>query len=158
MDRGLIKLVEWIARYWLEVLFGLICAGFGLFFKNYIKLLKKQREDDKKAMQDELRKEMREGKEEWLAADIGIKESFKGEIKMLDDRMNALTKGMLSVQGRQFRLVCRSLLASDHVITLEEFEEFEDDYAAYKGLGGNHTGDALHESVVEKFHNQSIGI
>ena len=50
--------------------------------------------------------------------------------------------------------MCEWLLSPDHVITVQEYEQFEEDYVAYKGLGGNHRGDALYKSVVEKFNKQ----
>ena len=43
------------------------------------------------------------------------------------------------------------LLQKNHVITVDEYEDFEVEYDVYKGLGGNHKGDALHARVVEKF-------
>ena len=46
------------------------------------------------------------------------------------------------------------LLAEDHFITMEEFEEEESEYATYKELHGNHTGDALHKAVCEKYYSQ----
>jgi len=42
-------LIEWIAKYWLEVLFGLVCAGVGWTVRHHIKLLlkdKQRHEDD----------------------------------------------------------------------------------------------------------------
>jgi len=46
---------------------------------------------------------------------------------------------------------CRRLLDPNHVITLDEYEQFNKDYEAYKALGGNHRGDILYKSVVVKF-------
>jgi len=34
----------WLAKYWLEVLFGFIVAGIGVFFKYFWKLVKSDRE------------------------------------------------------------------------------------------------------------------
>lgn len=109
-------------------------------------------------MKEEIKDQLQKNKDEWLQADIEIKHQFNSDVQTLNNTMKALTKGILSIQGRQFRQQCRYLLAVDHVITIEEYEEFENDYAAYKGLGGNHTGDALHDSVVEKFHKQTLDV
>jgi len=38
----------WLAKYWLEVLFGFIVAGIGIFFKYFWKLVKQDREQHEK--------------------------------------------------------------------------------------------------------------
>ena len=77
----------------------------------------------------------------------------KEEIEILSNNVENLTIGVLSLQGKQFRDECIQLLRPEHAITVDEYEQFEEDYVAYKGLGGNHMGDALHSRVVEKFNN-----
>lgn len=67
--------------------------------------------------------------------------------------MEALNKGLLSIQGDKFKKQCRFLLRHDHIITLEEYEQCIADHDAYNGLGGNHSGDLLFDSVVEKFES-----
>jgi hypothetical protein len=47
-----LKLFEWIARYWLEVLFTLICSGAAFLIRHHIKLMI----DDRKRRQDEMLK------------------------------------------------------------------------------------------------------
>lgn len=79
---------------------------------------------------------------------------MREDIEVLSNNVENLTVGVLSLQGKQFRDECISLLNTEHLITVDEYQQFEEDYIAYKGLGGNHTGDALHGRVVEKFNNQ----
>ena len=79
---------------------------------------------------------------------------IRADIEALYLSLESNTKGILSIQGKQFRDMCEWLLSPDHVITVQEYEQFEEDYVAYKGLGGNHRGDALYKSVVEKFNKQ----
>lgn len=81
-------------------------------------------------------------------------EKINKDIASIFVAIENLNVGILSIQGKQFRDMCEELLSPDHVITVQEFEQLEEDYAAYKGLGGNHRGDALHSSVVEKFNKQ----
>jgi hypothetical protein len=50
--------------------------------------------------------------------------------------------------------MCEELLSQDY-ISIEEYEEFEDEYAVYKSLGGNHRGDSLHARVVAKCDKQT---
>lgn len=80
--------------------------------------------------------------------------AIRKDIEILSNNLENLTAGVLSMQGKQFRDECIRLLEPDHFITFDEYQQFEEDYSAYKGLGGNHTGDALHKRVVNKFTSQ----
>lgn len=64
--------------------------------------------------------------------------------------LNSLKRGLLSVQGRQFKADCKRLLDPNHVITIEEFQQINEDHEAYHALGGNHNGDAIFELVKKK--------
>lgn len=66
------------------------------------------------------------------------------------DNLDLIKKGLLAVQGHEFRNKCRRLLAQD-VITPDEYEQLESDHMAYNGLGGNHKGDSLFEQVTIKY-------
>ena len=79
---------------------------------------------------------------------------IRSEIDTIRTNLQNITIGMLSMQGKQFRDTCRMLLKDDHEISIVEYEQFEEDYYAYKNLGGNHRGDALHDRVVAKFNEQ----
>lgn len=72
------------------------------------------------------------------------------QISAVEKNITALTAGILSMQGKEFRNNCRKLLAEDHVITLDEWEELDKDHMAYNGLGGNHKGDHLFSLVKKK--------
>lgn len=94
-------------------------------------------------------------KAEALKADIIEEHTISTNVdNQLRNEIDRVRVGVLSLQGKSFREECRCLLGKD-MITMDEYEEFEDDYAAYKGLGGNHNGDALHDRVVDKFSKQS---
>ena len=79
---------------------------------------------------------------------------IKADIESIYLSLENVTTGILSIQGKQFRDMCEWLLSQEHYITVQEYEQFQEDYVAYKGLGGNHRGDALYKSVVEKFNKQ----
>lgn len=79
---------------------------------------------------------------------------IREEIEILSNNVENLTAGVLSIQGKQFREECVKLLDTEHTITVDEYQQFEEDYIAYKGLGGNHTGDAFHTRVINKFNQQ----
>lgn len=36
-------MIEWILNYWIEIVFGLICTGFGIGFKSIFKRIKDQK-------------------------------------------------------------------------------------------------------------------
>lgn len=81
------------------------------------------------------------------AADAEIKDQIVG----IQDNLNTLTEGMLSIQGRQFKEECRVLLQADHIITLEEFEHITNEHRIYNQLHGNHEGDNLYSLVETKY-------
>lgn len=82
------------------------------------------------------------------------------ELKLddLEEQVRMLRSGVLSVQGRQFKADCRRLLDPNHNISLEEYEDIEEDHIVYNNLGGNHNGDKLFAMVEAKYkqglHNQ----
>lgn len=91
-------------------------------------------------------KALEAGREESKADDAVLEK----EITAVEKNIAALTAGVLSMQGKEFRNNCRKLLAEDHVITLDEWEELDKDHMAYNGLGGNHKGDHLFSLVKKK--------
>ena len=145
-------------KYWVQWLCGLIAAGIVLWAKHIVKLEKESVNKTKAERMKEIREEIVDE----LTEKINRVEQksdendriMKEEIEVLSNNVENLTIGVLSLQGKQFRDQCIFLLAPEHIITVDEYEQFEEDYVAYKGLGGNHMGDALHNRVVEKFNNQ----
>ena len=75
---------------------------------------------------------------------------LQGQISEMSSELGFLKAGLLPIQGKEFRENCRKLLADDHEITLDEWEEIDADHEAYNGLGGNHKGDHLYELVKKK--------
>ena len=151
-------MLTFIAQYWLQVLFGIIVAAGGFAVKRWAKVEKDRMIDSQKKKSEELRREVKDE----IVADVNSKMSElrkvnndqNSQIENLKEQTIALASGVLSLQGNQYKDFCRTLLEQDHEITIDEYEQEEDDYAAYKGLGGNHKGDALHASVVKKYEAQ----
>lgn len=69
------------------------------------------------------------------------------------DNLDIIKKGLLAVQGHEFRNKCRRLLRQE-LIGLEEYEQLESDHLAYNALGGNHKGDSLFDQVKTKYYSQ----
>ena len=90
-----------------------------------------------------------------IRADMNAQDSnICNDLNNIHKTVDVITNGILSIQGKQFRDMCEELLSQDYV-SIEEYEEFEDEYAVYKSLGGNHRGDSLHARVVVKCDKQS---
>lgn len=157
-------MLDFIAKYWLEFLFGIIALGltglaryfYGLYKKEKQRLedeahekiiveLKSKISDEHKITADLLQTERNLSKQE--------NDALKQEIYNLNDKIDVVSDGVLSIQGKQFKDDCRKLLNPDHEITLDEFEEIESDHETYNKMGGNHTGDKLFQMVEQKFRN-----
>lgn len=168
-----------VLKYWVELILGLIVTGGGFIIKRYLRLEKEERQREQKEYFDNVLKKIQselkslekehdkmnqnsEDKYDEIntkvdqALEAGREESksddavLEKEISALEKYIAALTAGVLSIQGKEFRNNCRKLLAEDHVITLDEWEELDKDHMAYNGLGGNHKGDHLFSLVKKK--------
>jgi hypothetical protein len=82
-------------------------------------------------------------------------EKITNEIQNIENNVNKIIKGLLSVQGQTFRAACHRLLETNHSITVDEYEQIVRDHEAYNSLGGNHIGDNLFKLVETKFSNQT---
>ena len=152
------EVLEWIAKYWVNWLCMLVAGGIALFAKHYVKLQKKALEDKWKDKEKNmcgkiistLEEEIQKVEEQSTKEDMLIHE----ELDLIHQEVDTMESGILSIQGKQFRDNCERLLEQGHYITVDEYEEFEAEYDVYKGLGGNHRGDALHDRVVDKVQAQ----
>lgn len=125
-------MLEWIARYWIEVIFSLALAGLAWGGKRLIKFYI----DDVKRTLEELEKR--------ILAKVEARDNLQ------DERLNEMRAGLLSMQGAYFKKKCQKLLEPEHKIDVEELTNITRDHDAYKGLGGNHEGDMLFKLVLEK--------
>lgn len=128
-------MLEWLAKYWLEVVFGLILAGFGWGGRQLVHFYVKEMKNMLKETEERILSQ-REAKD-----------------KIYDEKIDQIRDGLLSVQGQSFKEKCHKLLTQEHQIDVEELENITKDHDAYKGLGGNHEGDMLFTLVLEKAKN-----
>ena len=77
--------------------------------------------------------------------------------KKINEEIDSLKDGMLSIQGRDFKNECHRLLKQDHAIDVKEYEALLVDHIVYNKLGGNHEGDSLFHMVEAKYRN-TIGL
>ena len=151
-------MLEWIAKYWLEVLFGLIVTGMGLGMRKIWKMYKDaqiiRHKEEREEISHEIDEKIKMQNEHMAKAD----ERITNEIRNIENSVNKIIKGLLSVQGQTFRAACRRLLETNHSITVDEYEQIVRDHEAYNSLGGNHIGDNLFKLVETKFSNQTTQI
>lgn len=106
--------------------------------------------------------EQKKGMKEQMAECYGnlinvVKESDKKSMEedaKIHQEIDAIKDGMLSIEGRAFKVDCRKLLEDGHIITLNEYEAILAEHITYNKLGGNHEGDGLFSMVVAKYQNQ----
>lgn len=130
---------EFIIKYWLEFVFGIVIAIIGFAVKRTLKSYQQERMEGKEAFLESIRTEIR----------AEFERSNKKELE-LQNEIKILKAGLLSVQGRIFKYNCHRLLEQHHGITLEDYEELTKDHEAYNSLGGNHNGDQLYLLVRKK--------
>lgn len=162
------EILQWIGAHWVEWVFCIVGIVLTFLAKHHVKvqkeLLEEKWKDKEKNMcgkiictfednLDEVRKKSSE-REASIRNDLTNMhdELVKKDTEIKED-IGTLQEGILSIQGKQFRELCKDLLKKEY-ITVEEYEDFEAEYAVYKSLGGNHRGDALHERVVRKCDKQ----
>ena len=149
---------DFIIKYWVEWLCGIVATGVVFLVKHYVKLQRKDFENKWEKCKNEAKTEVLQHFKGELQQEVtrstAADTKIEAEIEVLNNQIENVNTGVLSIQGKQFREMCLMLLDLDHIITVQEYEQFEEDYVAYKALGGNHRGDALHAAVVEKFKHQ----
>lgn len=133
---------DFIIKYWVTTIFGLIAAGFGILAKHYHKLLKKEKEDIKQEEYNNIKQE--------------IKQYVDTTFQDTQLSHNKLYKAVLDVQAKQFQRDCYAYLKMSRDITLEEFDSLYRNYEIYKSLGGNGIGTMLFEKVEEKYSTQLL--
>ena len=132
-------MLEFILKYWIEVLFGAVIAIGGYMVKRTLQSYRQERLEEKNAFLESIKKE--------ISAEF---ERSNGRETELAGEIKTLKAGLLSIQGRAFKNNCKRLLDPDHEISLEEYEEITKDHDAYNSLGGNHNGDELFILVRKK--------
>lgn len=136
---------DFIVKYWLEVVFGIMVAALGAFARHYYKLWQESQNIQKEKMRADILKEMQNENQK--------------QFDKLQASIDQLMKVVLTVQGKQFRVDCKELLTGENnqVITYDQFDNLHTEYEIYKSLGGNGLGEQLFALVQEKYSNQITG-
>ena len=124
-----------------ELIFTGIVRLLTWWVKRYLKLEREHNKSEQQKFREDI---LNEAQKDNKKLDV--------RINAVEEQLNHFLGALLSLQGSLFREFCEELLEPGRVITVDEFEQFENDYQVYKSLGGNHRGDTLHDSVVRKFN------
>lgn len=160
---------EFILKYWVEVLFGIVVTGGGFLLKHHFKLFKesldhKMEERDDKLLEkmtkvltasnktiqdsiDKLRSDIKDDIDGVYAELVDLKDDIKDVRKDVE----SIRRGVLDVQGPQFKAKCKEVLQDSHQITVDEWLALKKEYEIYTGMGGNSDGSELYKLVHEKY-------
>lgn len=95
-----------------------------------------------------------EGKFDQIEARLKTVESSQKEtLAELGDDFDDLKEGVLSIQQKGFKTMCRKLLQSPDPITYDQYDSIVNEHRIYNNLGGNHDGDELFRLVTIKYQN-----
>ena len=153
-------MADFIIKYWLEVLFGIVVTVLGYFVRKFYKLWKNEKEAQANNILSQLKEELKtynqamlEQKEALLTAeDIKLQEA----IKAVEESNTKLLNAVLEVQKKQFRMDCKQMLEANGYITFEQFENLCTEHSIYSSIGGNGMGDVLFELVSNKYSTQMM--
>lgn len=160
---------EFILKYWVEVLFGIVVTGGGFLLKHHFKLFKEsldhkmEERDDKllekmtkvltvsnKTIQDSINK-LRSDTKDDIDGVYAELVDLKDDIKDVRKDIESIRRGVLGVQGPQFKAKCKEVLQDSHQITVDEWLALKKEYEIYTGMGGNSDGSELYKLVHEKY-------
>ena len=160
---------EFILKYWVEVLFGIVVTVGGFLLKHHFKLFKEsldhkmEERDDKllekmtkvltasnKTIQDSIDK-LRSDTKDDIDGVYAELVDLKDDIKDVRKDVESIRRGVLEIQGPQFKAKCKEVLQESHQITVDEWLALKKEYEIYTGMGGNSDGSELYNLVHEKY-------
>ena len=160
---------EFILKYWVEVLFRILVTVGGFLLKHHFKLFKEsldhkmEERDDKllekmtkvltvsnKTIQDSIDKLRSDTKDDIDGIYVELVD-LKDDIKDVRKDVESIRRGVLDIQGPQFKAKCKEVLQDSHQITVDEWLALKKEYEIYTGMGGNSDGSELYNLVHEKY-------
>lgn len=148
---------EFIAKYWVNCLLGLISLGLSITAKKFYNLWKLAKTEKKRKEFEEFEKKLTEQLDKIKESSDKSDENIQNEISAIQQEIDLLRKGLLSVQGRQFIEFGLKLRDQTDMISDDDYRRFIKDHQAYNGLGGNCFGDKIFDQVTEKYNKQKLG-
>ncbi len=151
-------MLDFVIKYWVQFLFGLAAMCFTFIIKQYYVMKDKIKQQELQELKENMCASMKTSIYEKINEEHALSaqgdEAIRVDIEIIQNSIEHLSRGILSLQGKEFKDECRRLLEPEHEITVEEYENIVDEHETYHGLGGNHRGDALFKSVMKKWNRQ----
>lgn len=147
-------MIEFVIKYWVQWLFGVIALALAGFCKKYRSLYQSEKNHQKTKEQQEFYDGLKEAIRESYKLSQDDDAKLQQQIDDMGASLAAIKQGLLSIQRKSFKNQCAALLDESHHITFEEFEDVTDEHKTYNALGGNHDGDTMYDLVVEKYKKQ----
>ena len=153
-------MIEFITKYWLEVIFSIIVSILSFAVKHYYGLWKETQETKKNEFWTQVKTELKEENKAMLAQQATLLNSedakLQEAIMKVHESNENLLKAVLEVQQKQFKNDCKYFLESTDNIAFEQFENLHSEYKIYKQLGGDESGGVLFDLVQEKYSSQMM--
>lgn len=146
-------MLEFIIKYWIQVIFGLICSicAFGgkRLWQHHVKEKERRRQEKQKEFYDGMFEKL---DERFQKTDLSLEQLTTKQSDIIIT-IGELREGVLSIQKESFKRKCKEYLEDSHEITEVEYLNLEKDYQAYAKLGGNGTGHDMFDAVTRKYYN-----
>lgn len=150
-------MLEFIVKYWLQFLFGIVAAGATtaarFFYKMYKEEKARQTADGRAAISKEITEAISTAVHEVRFNSNSEDEKLQGEINSIKAQLSILRHAILVLYKKPFKEACENALKKDHEITLMEYQELAHEHDVYKSLDGNSDGDTLYHLVEQKYQN-----
>ena len=143
-------MIQFIIKYWIQVFFGIVVTGLGMCIKHYYKIVQAYKKNEQNILINQI-------KEEVETSILPIKkliDEVNNNNNILAQDFKNIKLGVLTLMKNTFKKHCSKILESDCKISLQEFNELQEEHEAYNKLGGNHTGDQLFEMICNKYLNK----
>lgn len=167
-------MIEFIIKYWLEFLFGLVVAGLSAgitYYKKQYKTLKEfQKNEKKKTLENVVSDTLKNAQNQKMIKDLINervdkiqKDSSSGD-ENLQKSLNEIKENLKTLQDGFIVFFCdrlkdySTLLLEKPFIYLDELENFQSLYDSYKALGGNgHMEEFYHRITHLPIKNREEG-
>ena len=138
-------MLEWLAQYWLNVLFTAIVGIVGVTGRFIVNTLKKDYIDVVKKNQEDLK----ETNLQIINLQANIDKKFETINKKIDNMQEQSNSSDLAIIRDTLLRKMRHGLVEQHCVTLADFETVNSLFENYEKLGGNGTVHSLYEKYMQ---------
>lgn len=147
-------MIDFIVKYWVEFLFGLIISGATVTYNFIARQLKKNRQEQFDNQLNTLYVKISDSINEKMTFLQEEDKHINTRIDQLHNDLEIMRDGILSLHRRRFVDDCRKLLNQESEITQEDYERLKREHRTYNALGGNHEGDEMYNLFLKKYEAQ----